>query len=95
MGIGGIPEAVVAGLDGKHDLGVLTEMFPGGLPSLVEKGIVTNAKKPFHKGVTIATFGMGDEEMYEYLREIMPVNCIQPPTPIVQYLLPSILIWYV
>ena len=69
MGIGGIPEAVVAGLDGKRDLGVLTEMFPGGLPSLVEKGIVTNAKKPFHKGVTIATFGMGDEDMYEYLRE--------------------------
>jgi 4-hydroxybutyrate CoA-transferase len=69
MGIGGIPEAVVAGLNGKHDLGVLTEMFPGGLPELVEQGIVTNAKKPFHKGVTIATFGMGDQSMYDYLRE--------------------------
>ncbi len=69
MGIGGIPEAVVAGLNGKRDLGVLTEMFPGGLPDLVDKGIVTNAKKPFHKGVTIATFGMGDQSMYDYLRE--------------------------
>lgn len=69
MGIGGIPEAVVAGLDGKKDLGVLTEMFPGGLPELVAKGIVTNNRKPFHKGVTLATFGMGDQGMYDYLRE--------------------------
>ncbi len=69
MGIGAIPEAVVAGLDGKRDLGVLTEMFPIGLPQLVEKGIVTNSKKPFHKGVTVATFCMGDQTMYDYVRE--------------------------
>jgi len=69
MGIGGIPEAVVAGLDGKKDLGVLTEMFPIGLPQLVAKGIVTNKRKPLHKGVTVATFCMGDAEMYEYVRE--------------------------
>ncbi|MEQ8175652.1 MAG: acetyl-CoA hydrolase/transferase C-terminal domain-containing protein [Syntrophomonadaceae bacterium] len=69
MGIGGIPEAVVSGLEGKKDLGVVTEMFPIGLPQLVEKGIVTNKKKPFHKGVTVATFCMGDEDMYKYVRE--------------------------
>lgn len=69
MGIGGIPEAVVAGLTGKRDLGVLTEMFPIGLPDLVEKGIVTNARKPFHKGVTVATFCMGDQGMYDYSQE--------------------------
>ncbi|NPV90583.1 MAG: acetyl-CoA hydrolase [Firmicutes bacterium] len=69
MGIGGIPEAVVSGLEGKRDLGVLTEMFPIGLPQLVEKGIVTNTKKPFHNGVTVATFCMGDQSMYDYVRE--------------------------
>ncbi len=69
MGIGGIPEAVVSGLEGRKDLGVLTEMFPIGLPQLVAKGIVTNNQKPFHKGVTVATFCMGDEEMYEYVKE--------------------------
>lgn len=69
MGLGGISEAVVSGLEGKHDLGVLTEMFPVGLPELVAKGIVTNKYKPLHKGVTIATFCMGDEEMYNYIRE--------------------------
>ena len=69
MGIGSIPEAVVAGLDGKRDLGVITEMFPIGLPELVRKGIVTNTRKPLHKGVTVATFCMGNKEMYEYARE--------------------------
>jgi 4-hydroxybutyrate CoA-transferase len=69
MGIGQIPEAVISGLDGKHDLGIHTEMFPIGLPQLVEKGIVTNARKPFHKGVTTATFCIGDQGMYEYVHE--------------------------
>jgi len=69
MGLGGIPEAVVAGLEGKKDLGVLTEMFPIGLHQLVEKGIVTNERKPFHKGVTIATFCIGDQDMYDYVKE--------------------------
>ena len=69
MGFGQIPEAVVSGLEGKHDLGVLTEMFPVGLPQLVEKGIITNARKPFHKGVTVATFCMGDQTMYDYVHE--------------------------
>jgi len=69
MGFGQIPEAVVSGLEGKQDLGVLTEMFPVGLPQLVEKGIITNARKPYHKGVTVATFCMGDQTMYEYVHE--------------------------
>jgi 4-hydroxybutyrate CoA-transferase len=69
MGIGAIPEAVVAGLEGKNDLGVHTEMFPIGLPQLVEKGIVTNSKKPFHKDVTVATFCIGDTGMYDYVHE--------------------------
>lgn len=69
MGIGGIPEAVVSGLEGRRDLGVITEMFPVGLPQLVEKGIVNNSRKPFHKGVTVATFCMGDQSMYDYVQE--------------------------
>jgi len=69
MGFGGIPEAVVAGLEGKHDLGVLTEMFPVGLNDLVAKGVVTNRKKPFHKGKTVATFCMADQSLYDFIEE--------------------------
>lgn len=90
MGIGGIPEAVVAGLNGKRDLGVLTEMFPIGLPDLIEKGIVTNARKPIHTGETIATFCMGDQGLYEYAREnpackLYPAAYTNNPTFIAQH----------
>jgi 4-hydroxybutyrate CoA-transferase len=90
MGIGSIPEAVVAGMGGKHDIGVHTEMFPIGLPQLIEKGIVTNARKPFHKGVTVATFCVGDQSMYEFVRmnptcHFYPGAYTNDPTVIAQY----------
>lgn len=66
-GIGSIPESEVVNLNGKKGLGVLAEMFPIGLPDLVGKGITTNHRKPFHKGVTVTTFCMGDQAMYDYL----------------------------
>jgi 4-hydroxybutyrate CoA-transferase len=69
MGVGGISEAVVGNLDGKHNLGVLSEMAPAGLGQLMEKGIVTNDCKPYHRGVNIATFCLGDQELYDYIRE--------------------------
>lgn len=90
MGIGQIPEAVVAGLEGKHDLGVHTEMFPIGLPQLIEKGIVTNERKPFHKGVTVATFCLGDQSMYDYVHEnpicqLYPVAYTNNPSFVAQF----------
>ncbi|MGO9138114.1 MAG: acetyl-CoA hydrolase/transferase family protein [Syntrophales bacterium] len=90
MGIGPIPEAVISGLDGKHDLGVHTEMFPIGLPQLEEKGIVTNARKPYHKGVTVATFCLGDPGMYDHVTdnpncEFHPVSYTNSPLFIAQH----------
>ena len=90
MGIGQIPEAVVAGLEGKHDLGVHTEMFPIGLPQLIEKGIVTNERKPFHKGVTTATFCLADQGMYDYIHEnptclMYPVGYTNNPSFVAQF----------
>lgn len=69
MGIGGVPEAILRGLSGKRDLGVLTEMLPAGLPRLVEEGIVTNRNKPVHVGKSIGTFCLGDREMYDFVNE--------------------------
>ena len=90
MGIGGIPEAVASGLEGKNDLGVLTEMFPIGLQDLVADGVVTNALKPFHKGTTVATFCVGDNEMYKYVHmnpscEFYPASYTNNPAFIAQH----------
>ncbi|CFX42841.1 Acetyl-CoA hydrolase/transferase [Syntrophomonas zehnderi OL-4] len=69
MGLGGITESVFAGLENKRGLGVHSEMLPMGLPRMVEEGIIDNKNKPFDRGISVGTFCLGDEEMYEYVSE--------------------------
>lgn len=69
MGIGGITEAILANLEGKHHLGIHTEMIPPSLLDLVNKGIVDNSRKVNHTGVTTATFCAGDKALYNYCKE--------------------------
>ncbi len=59
MGIGAIPNAVLASLTNHKRLGVHTEVFSDGLIDLVEKGIVTNEQKRVHPGKIVAGFVMG------------------------------------
>lgn len=67
MGIGAIPDAVLARLGDKHDLGVHTEMFSDGLIPLVENGVVTNAKKKVHQGRTVASFVTGSQKLFDFV----------------------------
>jgi acyl-CoA hydrolase len=70
MGIGAIPDAVLAALGSKRDLGVHTEMFADGLIDLVEKGVITNARKggPFaHRSVT--SFVIGTQRVYDFVND--------------------------
>jgi acetyl-CoA hydrolase len=67
MGIGEIPDAVLASLQNHKDLGVHTEMFSDGVIDLIEKGILTNAKKTLHRGKVIAGFILGSRELNEYI----------------------------
>jgi len=80
MGIGTLPEAIVRLLrdKGKKDLGVHTEMFPMGLPDLVREGIVTNKLKRIHPGKTVASFCMGDNDMYKFVTRNS--DCVFYPT---------------
>ncbi len=66
LGIGGIPDAVLALLKGKRDLGIHTEMVSDGVMRAIEDGIVTNAYKSLHPGKVIATFILGSERLYAY-----------------------------
>ncbi len=67
MGIGGIPDAVWASLDGLRDLGIHTEMFSDGAMRAVQRGIVTGSRKTIHQGKAVITFALGSEELYEFL----------------------------
>lgn len=67
LGIGGIPDAVLASLTGKRDLGIHTEMVSDGVMEAVEAGIITGARKTLHPRKVIATFSLGSRRLYEYL----------------------------
>jgi acyl-CoA hydrolase len=67
MGIGGIPNAVLAQLGNHKDLGVHTEMFADGILPLVEKGVVTGRRKTIDRGKMVASFLMGSRELYDFI----------------------------
>lgn len=67
MGIGAVPEAVCAALQGHRHLGIHTELLTPGLAGLMASGVVDNSRKRVHPGKSIFTFAMGDRRFYEFL----------------------------
>jgi len=67
MGIGSIPNAVLASLGDHKDLGVHTEMFSDGVISLVEKGVINGRRKVKHPGRMVAGFVMGTKKLYDFV----------------------------
>lgn len=67
MGIGGIPNAVLAQLGNHKDLGVHSEMFADGILPLVEKGVVNGRRKKLDKGKMVACFLMGSKKLYDFI----------------------------
>ena len=67
VGYGSMPNAVLAGLAGKNDLGVHTELLTDGIISLVKKGVINNSRKSYDKNLTVATFCMGTNRSYRFL----------------------------
>ncbi len=67
MGIGTIPDSILASLRDKKDLGIHTEMLSDGIIDLVEAGILTNARKSIHRGKIIASFVMGTKRLYDWV----------------------------
>ena len=84
IGYGGIPDAVVMQLTHKHDLGIHTEMIGDGILTLVESGAITNRRKNYLPGKTIATFALGSQKLYRFMDrnpglEIHPVSFTNDP----------------
>lgn len=67
MGIGAIPDAVLARLSDKRDLGIHTEMFSDRLVDLVESGAVTNKFKAVHPGRIVTSFVSGSRRLFDFV----------------------------
>jgi 4-hydroxybutyrate CoA-transferase len=66
MGIGSIPDAFLAALEGRKDMGIHTEMFSDGIIPLVESGVINNSKKTLHPGKIVAAFTLGTKKIFDY-----------------------------
>jgi 4-hydroxybutyrate CoA-transferase len=69
MGIGGIPDAVLARLHSKHDLGIHTEMFSDRVLDLVDSGAVTNRKKAVGTGRIVTSFVNGTRRLFDFVHD--------------------------
>jgi 4-hydroxybutyrate CoA-transferase len=67
MGIGAIPDAALARMFGKHDLGIFTEMFSDGVIDLVDAGVVTNMRKNVHRGRLTTSFVVGSKRLFDFI----------------------------
>jgi acyl-CoA hydrolase len=85
-GIGAVPSVVVSLLaqEGGGGYGVHSEMFTTGLMHLHRAGKVTNTNKGQYEGLSIATFALGTNELYDWLDgnadvRFLPVDVVNAP----------------
>jgi len=69
MGIGKIPDATLAALTDRRDLGIHTEMLSDGVMELAEAGIVNGRRKTVLPGKIVTSFVMGTHRLYEWVHD--------------------------
>jgi acyl-CoA hydrolase len=89
VGIGGIPNAVLARLTGHKDLGVHSEMCPDGMVPLIESGVINGARKTLHPGKVVAGFILGSQVLFDCVDnnpafEFHPTSYVNDPFVIAQ-----------
>lgn len=67
MGIGNIPNAVLANLSNHKRLGIHTEMFSDGVLPLIESGVITGEEKELKTGKIVTTFAVGSQKLYDFI----------------------------
>ncbi len=67
LGIGAIPDAVLAALSDRRDLGIHSEMFSDGVLDLVERGVITGACKARDRGKIVASFVIGSRRLLDFI----------------------------
>lgn len=90
VGYGSVPDAVMANLSEKKNLGVHTELVSDGLIKLIKEGVIDNSKKTLNRGKTIGSFCMGTYDTYNFIHdnpaiELRQINYTNNPLIIAQH----------
>lgn len=89
LGIGSIPDAVLANLGNHRDLGIHSELFSDGVVELIEAGVITGSQKTLHPGKVIGGFLFGSQAFYDFIAdnpiiEMHPTDYVNDPFIIAQ-----------
>jgi acyl-CoA hydrolase len=66
LGIGSVPDAVLHMLDDRRDLGLHSGMIGDRAMDLIERGVITNARKPIDTGQSVTGLLMGTERLFRF-----------------------------
>lgn len=69
LGIGSIPNAVLAKLTHHKNLGLHTEMFSDGVIDLIENNVINCNFKSISRGRALATFLIGSQRLYDFVND--------------------------
>jgi acyl-CoA hydrolase len=68
-GIGGIPDAVLACLGNKRDLGIHSELVGDGVIDLMESGVINGERKTLHRGKAVISIALGSQRLIDFVHD--------------------------
>ncbi|HWI28865.1 MAG TPA: acetyl-CoA hydrolase/transferase C-terminal domain-containing protein [Stellaceae bacterium] len=78
LGIGALPDAVLAMLGDHRNLGLHSGMVGDGVVDLTEKGALTNALKPIDRGVSIGGLLFGTRRLFDFAHRNRHLKLMAP-----------------
>ena len=66
LGLGSLPDAILAALGDRRDLGVHTGLICDGVAKLMQSGVITNAHKSIDRGVSVAGVMFGTRLLFDF-----------------------------
>jgi acetyl-CoA hydrolase len=77
VGLGSLPNAVLAGLHDHNDLGVHSGLIVDEVAPLMQSGVVTNSRKSADKGLTVGALVMGQRSLFDFV-DHNPLIALRP-----------------
>lgn len=77
FGVGKIPDAILSSLAHARDLGIHSGLINDAVVELIERGVVTNARKGTDPGVTVTNQLIGTQRLYRFAHQNRSVR-MQP-----------------
>ncbi|BBO90780.1 hypothetical protein DSCOOX_39600 [Desulfosarcina ovata subsp. ovata] len=90
IGPGTTPQATLAAMKDKNDLGVHTQYLTDPIMHLFSRGVITNRRKGYNEGKMVASSAVGSENLYEFINdnpviELHPSDYVNDPSIIARH----------